>query len=280
MSGEGRREVEATLAVASGSPAEVAEEIAALERVGARRLRWRGEALIRDVYFDTAEGALGERGLALRLRREGGEWTLGLKGAGRPAAAGAVDRPELEAPWSEEGLDRIARRLERTGTGAPDVRPAAGESRPVEALRRTGLGVVQDRRTSRRRAGVLPPEGGAGPAAELALDAVRFPVSSGRRVTHREVEVEAGAGAPAGLPGAVAGDLRERFPGALRPWPHSKLATGLALAEWEPPTGPDGDLLREAYDELERRIEGRGRPGQGPGPGPAQGDDPGEGGRR
>lgn len=255
-------EVEATLVVSSRAPADVAEEIAGLGRAGPYRLRWRGEAELRDVYVDTPEGALRDRGLALRLRREEGAWTLALKGDARRAPGGGVARTELAGDWSRDGVAPVAAELERRGVAGADLRSAAGETPPPTALRAAGFRVVQDRRTARRRARVLPAGDGDEPVAELALDTVRFRAASGRRVVHREVEVEGSPGAPAGLPGRIAGELREAFADELRPWPHSKLATGAALAESDPPAGPGGDLRPEAYDELDRRLAGDGGPGE------------------
>lgn len=256
MSGDGsaRSEVEATLAVCSEEPEADFEELFGLERAGPYRLRWRGETVLRDVYLEARDGGLGERGLALRLRREGGAWSVTLKGDERRAPGGAVERTEVEGAWTEEGAAAVAAELERRGLDADGLRAAAGRPEPVEAMRRRGFRVVQDRRTRRRRAGVSGPGGSDGDAAEIAADAVAYRAPGGGRVVHREVEVEAAPGAPAELPGRVAAELRERLGGRLRPWPHSKLATGRALAEVDPPAGPAGALRPDAYDELERRI--------------------------
>lgn len=258
-------EVEATLAVVSDSPGEVARRIASLRRAGPYPLRWRPAADLRDVYVDTPDGELRARGLALRLRREDGAWTLTLKGDARRVSGGAVERTEVEGGWSEEGAAPVAAEMEERGVDGGGLRSAAGTRRPVEALRAAGFRVVQDRKTARRRADVLPPgadgEGGEDPVAELCVDVVRFRGASGRTLVHREVEVEAAPASPPDLPGRIAGELREAFAGELRPWPHSKLATGRALAERDPPTGPGGDLRPGAYDGLDRRLAGADRGG-------------------
>lgn len=252
-------EVEATLAVSSQTPREVVEELRSLTRAGPFPLRWRGSAELRDVYFDSGASGLRERGLALRLRRGDAGWSLTLKGEARRAPAGALERTELERDWSEEGLVRVVEELERRGAG-PKRRPRwSPGADPPEVLRSAGFRVVQDRRTVRRRAAVLPAGGGGGPAGELALDTVRFRVPPGRTVRHREVEIEAAPGAPGGLPGRVAAELRSRFGGELRPWEHSKLATGTAVAAADPPVGAGGELLPADYDRLEERL---GRPGR------------------
>lgn len=249
-------EVEATLAVCSEEPAALMEELAGLDRLGPFRLRWLGAARLRDVYFELPDDGLRERGVALRLRREEDAWTLTLKADARATAGGAVERTEVEGAWTEEGVAPVAAELAGRGLDAAGLRAAAGRPDPVEAMQRAGFRVVQDRRTLRRRAAVT---GAAGPdeeVAELAADTVRYRARGGRTVVHREVEVEAAPGAPAALADRVAAGLRQRFGDDLRPWAHSKLATGRALAELDPPTGPDGALRPGAYDELERRIGG------------------------
>lgn len=254
---EGTREVEATLAVSSETPADVTERIAALDGLGPYRFHWLDARELRDVYLDTPARELRERGLALRLRREDDGWWVTLKGPARPAPGGAVERTELELEWSRAARGRILGALRARGVELPDATsvpcgPDAGA--PLEVAGDAGFRVIQDRRTRRARARVEAPDGGEGPLAWLVVDTVRFRTASGRAVQHREVEIEATPGAPDGVPGEVAGLLRRRFGDALRPWEHPKLATGAAVAGIEPPAGPDGDLLPAAYDRLEREL--------------------------
>lgn len=258
---EGTPEVEITLAVSSETPAEVADRIAALDRLGSYRLHWLDVRELRDVYLDTPARELRERALALRLRREDDGWWITLKGAARPAAGGAVERSELELEWSPAGFRRILRVLRARGVDLPGASsvpsdPDGGD--PVQVAGGAGFRVVQDRRTRRTRARVEAADGGEEPLAWLVVDTVRFRTASGRAVRHREVEVEATPGAPEEVPGDVAGLLRRRFGDVLRPWEHPKLATGQAVAGTEPPAGPDGDLLPAAYDRLERELSGGG----------------------
>ncbi len=256
-------EVEATLVIASETPAVVAEEIAGLDGVGPYRLEWRGVEELRDVYLDTADEQLRDLGLALRLRRGDGGWRIALKGPARPVAGGAVERRELEVDWSPAGFRRILEAARDRGvevSDRPSVPSDPHEADPVAIVRDAGFRPVQDRRTRRRRAGVLPAsDEGDGTLAWLVLDTVLFRAASGRRVRHREVEIEATPAAPEGLPGDVAARLRRHFRDALRPWEHSKLATGAAVAEIDPTVGPEGDLLPVAYDRLEQKLSGSAR---------------------
>jgi inorganic triphosphatase YgiF len=52
-----------------------------------------------NIYYDTPDLALQQRGIALRLRRQGGRWLQTVKLAGT-AAAGLASRPEWETPYS------------------------------------------------------------------------------------------------------------------------------------------------------------------------------------
>lgn len=257
----GEPEIEASLAVSSETPAEVAARIGGLARIGEHRLAWIGTERLRDVYLDTDDGQLGERGLAMRLRRGAGGWTLTLKGEARPAPGGGVERSELEVAWSGDGMEEVLDELRDRGVSRPGSPPPAAEGDPVEALRSAGFRVVQDRHTVRRSARVLPPGDGGEPVATLVVDAVRFETASEGAVRHREVEIEAAPAGPPELPGRLAGLLRERFGDALRPWEHGKLATGAALERIRPPVGPGGDLLPAAYDLLEREMSGGAREG-------------------
>lgn len=247
-------EVEATLVVSATSPGAVLGRIRELDSLAGHPVRWTEARELRDVYVDTPARDLRDRGLALRLRRDGDGWRITLKGEGRPAGKGAVERMEVELDWSPVALERILGELEARGVRPGGV-PAFGDGGdPVETLRSAGLEVIQDRR-SRRRAGRLLEAGGdAETVGWLVLDRVRFPTGSGGRVRHREVEVEAAPGAPEGLASRLAAELRSRFPDTLLPWPHPKLATGLVLERIDPPASASGDLLPAAYDRLAERL--------------------------
>lgn len=256
--GEEGPEIEATLAVSSETPARVAERIAGLDGLGPYRFEWAGAVELRDVYLDTPSGELRERDVALRVRRGESGWRITVKGPARPVEGGGVERSEFEVGWSRAGLRRVLGALRERGVEVPEPpqppRDVCADG-PVAALRELGLEVVQDRRTLRRRARVRAASGAGGETlAWLALDTVRFRTASGRTVRHREVEVEATAAAPEGMPGDVAGLLGRRFGDALRPWEHGKLATGAAVEEIEPPAGPDGSLQPAAYELLERQF--------------------------
>ena len=246
-------EVEATLAIVGPDAGDVADRIRHLRRLAGCAVDPDPPRRLRDVYFDR-DGRLRRAGLALRVRfPDAGDPVLGLKGEARRLEGGGIERRERERRWGREAWSAIAEELERAGLTAPSPPPDEGED-PVGALRAAGYGVVQDRVTMRRPARLLL---GGEAVAELALDAVHFPVG-GRELVHREVEVEAGPadGRRDGLLAATASELLDRFRPALRRWDHAKLATGWALEALfgegdELPVRTTGGLSADVYDRLE-----------------------------
>lgn len=259
MSAEGR-EVEAKLIVVSERPREVVGRLAALDALAGRRLEDRGELRLRDVYWDTEDRALRRARCALRLRHEGAGVRVTLKAEGREVRPGTADRMEIELPWSAAALERVAAALDGLGVRLP--RPPAAEGAPERALAAMGLGVVQDRATLRRVRDVLRPgPAGGAPLAELVVDSVGYG-GGGREAWHHEVEVEARGGEGERVLEELADALLALFPGELRPWPHSKQATGAAVeallagGEAEGLVGAAGDLAPAAYGRIDGYLAG------------------------
>lgn len=258
------REREASLAVVSDRPGEVADRIAALRELDGRRLEPLPHRELRDVYLDRPGGDLAAAGMALRVRTRGdGTRLLGLKGDERRLEGGGTDRLEVEGAWGEETLSRVRSALEAAGLPSAWLSVPADPGTPADALGGLGWRVVQDRRTVRRRRRLTGPGRGAGDgeaAGELTVDEVRFR-PAGRPAVHREVEVEASPGRE--LPAGAVEALLARFPDGLRRWEPSKLATGRALdrlfgegGDADVWTDADGALRPAAYDRLEELVAG------------------------
>lgn len=252
------REIEATLIVWADAPRLIVGWIAGIETLGHFRLISRPAEHLYDVYADTASGQLRAARLALRVRAVGDLLLLALKEPPRPAGGGAVDRPELELPWCDESLRRVLERLATLGVPLAPPAGAVVAGEPLETLAALGLRVVQDRTTHRRPRDLLLAHARQ-PVAELALDSVRYEFA-GQEVWVHEVEVEARAGG--GVPGVqqAAAALREQFGASLRPWPHGKLETGIALeglvraGRLEGRIGAEHDLKRPGLELLEAAL--------------------------
>ncbi len=191
--------------------------IARLTRIGPYPLRPRAAAHLHSVYVDTASLTLARHGVALRLRRCGGQWEATAKWEGH--VRGAVhERPELTIQ-----LPAPPRMPFSLPEGALHTRLAAlVAGRVLQPVLITDI--------YRRRLEVLP-RGATGkeePVAELALDRVHLRGPAGGRSEDKylEVEIELRHGQRRDVT-AVARLLRQRFD--LVPSRDSKFSRGLAL---------------------------------------------------
>lgn len=169
---------------------------------------------LRSVYFDTAQLALGERGIALRVRAVDGRFVQTLKMRGE-ARAGLFDRTELEAPVSGEVPELHA-------ISDPGLRAIVEEAARGEGL----LAVVETefRRTTQH--------------VEWEGNEVLFELDEGEVRTQRgntpiaELELELVRGTPTALYDLALG-LVGSVP--LRPAREGKVDRGFALLRGEAP---------------------------------------------
>ncbi|TMC54541.1 MAG: CYTH domain-containing protein, partial [Chloroflexi bacterium] len=182
---------------------------------------------IRDVYLDTQDNTLRSRGIGVRVRHKNREVWLTLK-ADEQRGAWGVRRHEREVPWSSQGLALLAADLKGMGVQVTLPVDTSGASDAVAALTQSGLVRIQERETFRRIRRIQQPNRDE-TAAELALDSCAYHLHAGEVRTY-EVEVELKAG-DAALLQQLNDAVRARFPGGLRAWPYSKLATGIALEQ-------------------------------------------------
>ncbi|HWA13258.1 MAG TPA: CHAD domain-containing protein [Burkholderiales bacterium] len=187
-------------------------------------------------YYDTPDGHLQRHGIALRLRRQGGQWLQTVKRGGE-AAGGLHRRLEHEAP--------VAARL----PSFPAMEDAGiGE---VVAPVREALGVVFTTDFERTSALVRP---GAGTVIEVALDRGAI-LADGRREPICEVELELKAGEPQAL-FDLARWIAQTLP--VRLDDRSKAERGYRLAAgWRPAPAKAGDSALEpglSTGEAMRRL--------------------------
>jgi inorganic triphosphatase YgiF len=223
------REIEGVLLVSADDQEEAGRRVGALERVDRFELRPRPTQRIRDVYLDTADGALSDARVAFRVRELDGRPLLTLKA--NPVRSGlAAERLELEAPWSAEALRSMLQELRRHGARLPDPPEGTGTGEPLRDLAGLGLHPTQSRHTTRTPRDVHERGRNSGPVAELTIDdvAYRLPAGTARLL---EVEVEAKGGGGLETVQALLAALAEVLPNDLRPWPYGKLATGRAVEE-------------------------------------------------
>jgi inorganic triphosphatase YgiF len=226
------QEVESALIAVSENVQTLRTKLAALRELDGWLLTPRADENIVDEYVDTADERLGSRHVALRVRRLDGSPRLTLKGPTRRRSGAASTRFEIERPWSTRAAQQALRGL--VDLGVPLARRTASRAwrSPEDFTRALGLEPRQRRETTRQPRDVYRKEASTGrPLAELALDTVTYSIGR-RKVRVFEVEVEAKRRDGVEAADRVTQRLLESWAG-LRPWRHSKLATGLALEALE-----------------------------------------------
>lgn len=245
------RERETVLVVGSDAPEGVVRHIAGLTSIGNYRLLPRPSRSIHDLYYDAPIG--------FRLRQCNGKFWLCLKGPSRRTAGGGVERREMEVRWSKSGLATISTELKNRGIdlGLP---AEVNYDRPFAVLKRLGLKVIQDRENRRIiRNIVRAGDKKRSVRAELAIDSVVYHFSK-QNVRLYEVEIESKSKAGTAVATAVAKTLVKRFRPLLRPWPHGKLVTGLAIERLlaagalEGLVDAGGTLLPAAWDKIKTQF--------------------------
>jgi len=234
---------------------DVAEDVAALAGLDGFTMTSPDSLQIHDRYFDTTDARLRSRRVALRMRRNGGT-LLALK-VGGTHARGVSDRLEIEAPWSEDSFRAIVDRLASQGIPLGPEHGMFTED-PEATLRSMGLGLIQERYTHRRTRDVLA-AGQSGRVAELDIDDVRY-VFEGTTVRLLELEVEAKGAGDMAVVERLLEALHDRYADRLQIWPHSKLATGLALRELVPDGVGDLTLDAALLRSVEAYLESRDAP--------------------
>ena len=253
-------EIEAKLVVFSQPPGAVIDSICRLRSIGRHTLASEPEKRIHDIYFDSKD-LLRNASLAIRLRDASGSLFLTLKGRAHTLAGGAIQRMEIEEPWSEHAVATVLEAVRGFGVVLPhDSLPS--ETNPVSALHALGLDVIQDRETIRRIRNVVPmsPTSRSNPVAELAVDSVTY--RFGPHVfRHHEVEVELTGAHDAGAVDTITAELRRAYGDTLRPWRHNKLSTGRALERLSG-TAPrladaEGNVLPQTYGIIDAMLSER-----------------------
>jgi len=251
-------ETELTLVICSDDAERVCESVEALPSVAGLRASDVLVQSICDVYYDTTDRRLRAAGWGLRIREVGPDCYLALKGRTKVTDRGAVERIEIEGEWSLGILNAVVDQLSGLWP-VPEYERTFARFSPHATLSCLGFTIIQDRKTTRKARNLTrEPERGSGPDAELVIDRVVYSFQ-GHELIHHEIEIEAVSPLGAELIPLVQDDLVARFGKSLRPWLHSKLATGWALerllAEGRlNELVKDGLLAPAAYDMIDEKL--------------------------
>jgi len=261
------REVESALIAVSDDAPKVLAQVEALREIDDYVLGRRAPENIVDEYLDTRDVRLGAHRIALRIRSLDGAPRLTLKGPTESRKGPTSSRLEIERSWSTSAASLALRAL--ADLDVPLGRRTASRAwkTPEDFAKALGLSRVQRRETNRTPRDVRRRTGTGRPLAELSIDRVTYAVGR-RKVRVAEIEVEAKR--PDGI---VAADRVTEWLGAhvkaLRPWSHSKLATGLALDALEGEgrmaelVSSGGWLTARGIDAVSRWLQRTARKGAG-----------------
>ena len=222
-------ELEATLVICSENAQDIANRISKLTFVSDYQLIPQKSKDINDLYWDTSKEILRENKTSLRLRKIDEDLLITIKGGASLTEWGGVERLEIEVPWSKNGFFRIIRELKNYSIDLPQNDKNFNMKRPQESFVNLGLELIQDRKTDRKiRNIILNDEQEI--LSELAIDSVYYKVKD-QIVRHFEIEIESKHKNGPEVVKTTLKCLSDMFGSLLRNWPHSKLTTGMALAQ-------------------------------------------------
>ena len=223
------REIEATLIIWSDDPQAVVSKIAGFTSIGSYQLLPQDSRMIHDLYLGMPDHALQPRGLALRIREIGAMRWITLKGTAWPTGWGAVERLEIEAPWSRDALNRVLKELADRGIKTPQPPQNLNCVHPLDVMANLGLKVIQDRENYRQVRNIVHADEKNGPIlAEMVIDSVIYHFS-GREIHHYEVEIEAKEEEDPAVFNSVIESLIAMCRPALRRWYYGKLTIGRVI---------------------------------------------------
>ncbi|MGO9122445.1 MAG: CYTH domain-containing protein [Desulfomonilaceae bacterium] len=220
-------ERELTLLVSSDDPDVMLSKIGEMVSIDDYILGRAGSFLIRDYYFDTAAGELSRQKWALRIRREGEQVWITVKGPSRESKGGILERTEMELPWSPKAFAILS---SLPVTQSLSISPFQKIRTPGDALEtfiNAGLIVIQKRDTRRvikHIRHIMTNQ----VIAELALDRVIYHIDD-KALRHHEIEIESKGKEGVSVVQHIAEYLLRLYPDELRKWPHTKFATGRAI---------------------------------------------------
>lgn len=209
-----------------------------------------------DTYYDTRDRQLSRQRWGLRIRKDGLNALVALKGPAIVSSTGALVRPEFEGPLEPESLQVFSQKLRSLGI---EISLAISDSLETgDVLISEGLCVIQKRKTERlsywlwdKTSGIL--------VGELVIDKVIYEVG-GNYVIHNEIEIECKNEHMGKEFNNILNVLSERLPHGFCRWTIDKLALGFILEELATEgllkgmLDSGGKLSENAYNIIKMRL--------------------------
>lgn len=249
------KEIEAALIIKSENPQIIAKQISEMTSIADYRLVPQESEIIHDIYFDTTDGRLHSKKIALRIRTIGLSNWITIKGPSRRTWWGGVKRLEIEKLWSKNALTEVLNELEYRGIKMKihQLHQDFENIHPLAVMSNLGLKVIQDRESHRKPMNIKYKDNSS-VLAELVIDYTIYHFSK-QDICLYEVEIESKVENDFTVLKTVIDNLFKIYKPALQKWDHSKLAMGKAIEKLSSEGMLKGmlninNLEPEAYDQI------------------------------
>lgn len=190
----------------------------------------KGRRAMTDMYFDYKDKSLKKHKIDLRIRTVDGETPKITLKALEKATSSHSERVEIERLWSLESFDEILKELSSKLQGHALERPANFiNEAPENILTSVNFVKIQERRTERNTIDAINSLTSE-LEFEFAIDITFYHLnSSSRHYGMMELEIESKKKGNYEILDRFVDQLITDHQSKFRVWPHSKLATGLAM---------------------------------------------------
>jgi uncharacterized protein YjbK len=190
----------------------------------------KGRRMTTDTYFDYMDKSLKKHKIELRIRSiEGGMSKITLKVLKKETPSHS-ERVEIERPWSRESFVEIMKELSsRLGGHAIEQSAYYVNEYPESILTRAKFRKIQERKTERNITNAINSQSGE-LAFEFAIDKTFYEFSPPyKHYGLMELEIESKKSGNYEILDRLVNELITNHQSMFRLWPHSKLASGLAM---------------------------------------------------
>ncbi len=254
------KELEAKFVVISEKPQQIIDKLLHIKAISGYDLSPKKNFEIRDIYFDDDFQRLKKSQLALRIRILEGEIYITLKGKPTFSSWGAIERLEVELPWSPNALNKIFEILNEKNIPLERSADNFSNEDPILTLERCGLQVVHDRESYRRTFNISSSVNRSQYLVELVVDTVKFHIGK-QIILHHEIELETLSSEGITILKELVHTLHEQFYPEIQIWKYSKLESGIAIEllyknkKLQKYIKGDGNLFPGGYKEIEEQIK-------------------------